>query len=117
MFALALSPDDQRLAAGHGNEVIIHGVGEKKSSRLAKLAGHRDVVQSIVWSPDSRYLATGGYRKVIFWNTADWIPAGELNGLPGRVSALAFSADSRLLITASNAPGDAGEVTLWNTSD
>ena len=91
VFALALSPDDQRLAAGHGNEVIIHGLGEK-SSRLAKLAGHRDVVQSIAWSPDGKHLATGGYRKVILWNTADWTWAGALNGLPGRVSALAFSA-------------------------
>ena len=32
VFALALSPDDQRLAAGHGNEVIIHGLGEKNRS-------------------------------------------------------------------------------------
>ena len=117
VFALALSPDDQRLAAGHGNEVIIHGVGEKKSSRLAKLDGHRDVVQSIAWSPDGKHLATGGYRKVILWNTTDWTRAGELNGLPGRVSALGFSTDSQSLITASNAPGDAGEVTLWNTTD
>ena len=117
VFALALSPDDQRLAAGHGNEVIIHGVGEKKSSRLAKLAGHRDVVQSISWSPDGKHLATGGYRKVILWNTADWTRAGALNGLPGRVSALAFSGDSQSLITASNAPGGVGAVALWNTSD
>ena len=87
VFALALSPDDQRLAAGHGNEVIIHGVGEKKSSRLAKLAGHRDVVQSIAW-PDA-VTATGGYRKVILEHRR-LDPAGELNGLPGRVSALAL---------------------------
>ena len=54
---------------------------------------------------------------MILWNTADWTRAGELNGLPGRVSALGFSADSQSLITASNAPGDAGEVTRWNTTD
>ena len=113
VFALAPSPDGKKLAAGHGNQLIIHSVAEKEAKRLAKLDGHRDVVQSIAWSPDGRHLATGGFRKVILWDTADWTSAGELTDLPGRVTALAFSTENQALITASNEPGQAGEIVLW----
>ena len=72
VLALALSPDNRQLAAGHGNVVTIHNVAEKDQPPLAKLAGHRDAVQSIAWSADGKRLATGGFRKVLLWNTADW---------------------------------------------
>jgi mono/diheme cytochrome c family protein len=117
VFALALSPDDKQLAAGHGNVVTVHNVAEKDKPPATKLTGHRDAVQSIAWSADGKRLATGGFRKVLLWNTADWSLAGEIADLPGRVSAMTFTADSATLVTASNALGQAGEVTLWNVAD
>ncbi|MBC8245677.1 MAG: hypothetical protein H8E20_14955 [Verrucomicrobia bacterium] len=116
VFAIALSPDDQQLAAGHGNVVTVHNVAEKDQPPLAKLTGHRDAVQSIAWSADGKRLATGGFRKVLLWNTADWSSAGEIADLPGRVSAMTFTADSAALVTASNAVGQAGEVALWDVA-
>ena len=113
VFALALSPDDKQLAAGHGNVVTVHNVAEKDKSPATKLTGHRDAAQSIAWSADGKRLATGGFRKVLLWNTADWSLAGEITDLPGRVSAMTFTANSAELVTASNAPGQAGEVALW----
>jgi len=115
VFALAPSPDGQKLAAGHGNQLIIHSVTEKETKHLAKLDGHRDIIQSIAWSPDGKRLATGGFRKVFLWDTANWSQTGKLTTLPGRVTALAFSGDSQTLMTASNAPGQAGEVIVWNS--
>ena len=61
-------------------------------------------------------LATGGFRKVLLWNTADWSSVGEISDLPGRVSAMTFTTDNATLITASNAPGQAGEIALWKTT-
>ena len=116
VFALALSPDDKQLAAGHGNLVTVHNVAEKNKASLAKLTGHRDVVQSIAWSADGNLLATGGFRKVLLWNTADWSSGGEISDLPGRVLAMTFTIDNATLITASNAPGQAGEIALWKTT-
>jgi WD40 repeat protein len=84
---------------------------------LAKLTGHRDAVQSIAWSPDGQRLATGGFRKVLLWNTADWSSAGEIIDLPGRVTAMTFTVSNAALATASNAPGQAGEIALWNVTD
>ena len=117
VFALALSPDDRQLAAGHGSLVTVHNLAEKDKPALAKLTGHRDAIQSIAWSADGKRLATGGFRKVLLWNTADWSPAGEISDLPGRVSAMIFTADNAALATASNAPGQAGEIALWNVAD
>ena len=114
VFALALSPDDRQLAAGHGSLVTVHNLAEKDKPPLAKLTGHRDAVQSIAWSPDGKRLATGGFRKVLLWNSADWSSAGEITDLPGRVTAMTFTPDSATLITASNALGQAGGVALWN---
>lgn len=117
VLALALSPDNRQLAAGHGSLVAIHNLADKDNPPLAKLAGHRDAVQSIAWSPDGKSLATGGFRKVLLWNTADGSPAWEIADLPGRVTAMTFTADSATLVTASNAPGQAAEVALWNIVD
>ena len=91
VFALALSPDDKQLAAGHGNDVTVHNVAEKDKPPATKLTGHRDAVQSIAWSADGKRLATGGFRKVLLWNTTDWSLAGEIADLPGRVSAMTFT--------------------------
>lgn len=117
VFALALSPDDKQLAAGHGNLVTVHNLTEKDKPATAKLTGHLDAIQSMAWSADGKHLATGGFRKVLLWNTADWSPAGEISDLPGRVSAMIFTADNAALVTASNAPGKSGEIALWNVAD
>jgi len=117
VFALALSPDDRQLAAGHGNLVAIHNVADKDQPPPTKLTGHRDAIQSVAWSPDGLRLATGGFRRVLLWNGASLSPAGELTGLAGRVTAMAFTHDNATLVTASNAPGQAAEITLWNVGD
>ncbi|MBE87670.1 MAG: hypothetical protein CMO69_08055 [Verrucomicrobiales bacterium] len=116
VFALMLSPDDQQLAAGCGNQVIVNNFSGKIST-ITKLSGHRDAVQSIAWSPDGKLLATGGFRKVNLWKTANWLLVGEINELPGRVTALTFSLDGRSLISASNASGQKGKISIWNSEN
>lgn len=116
VFALMLSPDDQQLAAGCGNQVIVNNFSGKTSA-VTKLNGHRDAVQSVAWSPDGKLLATGGFRKVNLWKTTDWLLAGVIDELPGRVTALAFSVDGRSLISASNASGQKGKISIWNSDD
>ena len=116
VFALTLSPDDQQLAAAYGNRVVVNNLSTKTLLRK-KLNGHKDAVQSIAWSPDGKLLATGGFRKVNLWDTKDWLLLGEIEELPGRVTALAFSADSRSLISASNASGEKSKISIWNSED
>ena len=114
VLALAISPDDRQLAAGHGNLIAIHNLKDESHSSTTKLTGHFDAVQSVAWSPDGRHLASGGFRRVLLWNSRDWSPKGKITDLPGRVTAMTFTSDSSILVTASNAPGQEAKITLWN---
>ena len=64
MLALAFSPGSQWLAAGlASNSIQIFDVNE--GSLLQTLAGHRDHVQSLVFSPDGALLVSGSRDKTL----------------------------------------------------
>jgi len=115
VLGVALSPDAKRLAIARGSTVVVHDLSQTNKV-VATLAGHRDAVQSIAWSPDGRWLATGGYRKVQLWNSS-LILARELIALDGRVTALQFADDNATLFTADGAPASSGMVRRWKLSD
>ncbi|MDE2679727.1 MAG: hypothetical protein OSB29_00010 [Verrucomicrobiota bacterium] len=115
VLGVALSPDAKRLAIARGSTVVVHDLSQTNKV-VATLAGHRDAVQSIAWSPDGRWLATGGYRKVQLWNSS-LILARELTALDGRVTALQFADDNATLFTADGAPASSGMVRRWKLSD
>lgn len=82
------------------------------------LAGHRDVVYSVAYSPNGRILASGsGDKTVRLWNIAnpaDPMPLGPpLTGHTDIVGSVAFSPDSHTL-----ASGSADKtVQLWNVTN
>lgn len=84
-------------------------------------ASERRVV-SLEHSPDGKLLAIGRYGSV------ELRPAGAepsdpghsartISGLPGKVQAVHFSSDGKLLVTAAGIPGVYGVATLWNVVD
>ncbi len=73
-------------------------------------AAHRDLVQSLAFSPEANLLASGGYRTVKLWRRPDSVPQIALWGARDAVRSLAVSGDGRWV-----AGGDAGgEITLWD---
>lgn len=115
VLALALSPDGRRLAVARGNEIIVHDAAEKDYPIVARFTAHRDAVQALAWSADGRWLASGAFRRVVFWATDSWQAAHEWrDDLSGRVTALVFSADSTRLFIADNVVGQSGVVRVMD---
>ncbi len=73
--------------------------------------GHKDWVQSVIFSPDSKRLASASTdRTVKVWDVANGTLLGTLRGHEGAISAVAFSPDGKWIASAS----DDGSVRLWD---
>ncbi len=60
--------------------------------------GHTKAVDAIAWSPDGRFIASGGWdHSVRLWDATTGTPIQSLSGIRSHVIDLAFSPDSRLL--------------------
>ena len=76
---------------------------------------------ALKFSPDGRKLAAANETALHVWETARWERFALLKGYTGRVSALAFSADSRSLSSAAGdlvlrvwMPGAAASIVVGN---
>jgi RNA polymerase sigma factor (sigma-70 family) len=118
--SVAFSPDGKLLAAGDRD----HGVflwDPASGARLAVLqkppeSGFRstdDAVLAVAFCSDGRLLASARGSHVVLWDVAMRKQVGELQRHRGRVTALAFSPDGKLL-----ASGSADKtVRLWDVAD
>lgn len=102
--AVAYSPDGTALAAGGGTPGVAGEVVLLDAATGAvrhTLAGHRDYVYHLAFSPDGRLLATCGYDRLIrIWETATGKPVSVLREHTEAVFAVAFSPDGKLLASA-----------------
>ena len=102
--ALAFRRDGRALAIAGYKEVQIYDLGQ--SAVTGSLSGPCDVVRSLAYSPDGRWLAAGGgqparFGEVIVWNAATGKLAQTLKGHSDYIYAIAFSPDSKLVATSS----------------
>jgi WD40 repeat protein len=112
--AAAFSPNSKTLAAGRGDGLVtLWNVPVTTSDRGRELRGHKDAIETIAFSRDGRWMATGGAdMKVFLWDLTAREPAAtarELSGHDGRVQIATFSADGHWLFTASGTKDDLGD--------
>lgn len=112
---LAFSPDGRFLASsGTQCDVIVWEVASR--AEYARFLGHTDVIRDVVFSPDSRWLASAcevNDGTIRIWNLAEKREERVLPCHQSAVYSLAFNADGTLL--ASGSMDDT--VRVWNTAD
>ena len=109
VLAMTLSPDEKRLAVAQANAVCVYDLTKPERPLDQKLTGHTEAVQSVAWSPDGHWIATGGFRSLKIWDVATWREVKSLSAsLIGNITALAFGADNTTLFAADGEPGVSG---------
>jgi WD40 repeat protein len=105
---LAFHRDGRRLAVAGSEVVEVWDV--VAHARVQELRGHSLWIYCLSFSPDGKWLATGGFDRTIkLWDTASGEPGLTIFGHKGGVLDLAFSPDSRSLASAS----EDRSVRLW----
>jgi WD40 repeat protein len=103
--SLCFSPDG-RLAASHwdSRKLSIFDWDGRKLKEAHTLAGHRSSVGAVAYSPDGRFLASGGPGGFKVWNAKSLDE--EIWTVDTPATQLAFASDSRTLLAATtNAEG------------
>ncbi|MBM3803000.1 MAG: hypothetical protein FJW26_11925 [Acidimicrobiia bacterium] len=152
VYSVAITRDGAFAACGRANQLWIYHLASGRvvarlvdpSLRLVNPepdAAHRDLVNSLDFSPDGHLLVSGGFRTVKFWRRQTTKPTletdstgGETDPLPvwilertignvddvatlaGRVTALDISPDGALLATGGGVPSRGGELKIWRVS-
>ncbi|KAK5976578.1 Proteasome endopeptidase complex [Trichostrongylus colubriformis] len=92
----------ERLVSGSDDFTMFLWNPSESKSAIARLTGHQQLVNQVVFSPDTRYIASASFDKSVkLWcgKTGKFI--ASLRGHVNAVYQVAWSADSRLLVSGS----------------
>lgn len=108
--SLALTRDGNRLVSNCGGASL--QVWDTASGRVAVEVESTDVPEVLALSPNNRWIAgEDSANSIQIWDATTGKGDAVLQGQKGRVTALAFSPDSKLLASAS---GSDGMAWLWD---
>lgn len=95
----------EKIAVEQNNEV------KRNEPHLYFSTGHTDGVKSIVYSPNEKYIATGGYDKTIrIWDVETGKEIRKFCGHTSSVMSISYTPDGKYIISGS---GD-GTIRIWN---
>ena len=109
--AVDMTSDGARVAAGRANLVQVYDVDS--GLEIVSLGGHKDLIQSVRYSPDARLLAAGSYQIVTVWTAPEGNVLKALAGHVGPVLSMAITPDG---VTAYSG-GQDKTIRAWNLAD
>lgn len=88
VYAVAMAADGHVAAAGRGNrlmlldpvEGVVRGWLSDAAQSTNPVAAHRDLVNSVAFSPDGAWLASGGFREIKLWKRSIAAPGAWVEG-------------------------------------
>jgi hypothetical protein len=104
------SPDGRTLAVASSIGIWLYDA--QNFERAPRLIGENTSASSVAWSPDGRFLASGGIT-VRIWEAATGQLAQTLAGHTGWVRSVAWSPDGRFLASGSQD----NTVRVWDAAD
>ena len=108
VFAVAFSPNGERLATGD-NKGTVQIWDIQKQQVITQLEADMVAAYAVTFSSDGRTLATAGYQgKIKLWAVSDWELLGTLENR-GTVYTVDFSPDGKALANTGHTV-----VTLWS---
>jgi WD40 repeat protein/serine/threonine protein kinase len=116
-YGLAFTPDSQFLAVADWNRLMVFDPKTRKEEYALGAVGDPKKpwmhnIRSIAISPDGRWLASADSSYVRLWDLAKRKEAHTLHGHMGEVTSVAFSSDSKSLVSGSK---DA-TVKIWDVA-
>jgi WD40 repeat protein len=125
--AVAVAPDKSGIAVGRGNQIhVFDGGGTyirtltdpnlKAADGKPVKAAHLSLVESLAYSKDGKYIASGSYTEVKIWDAALGTPKHTVGGFAASVVTMSFSPDSKLLAVGGGAPTEDGEIKVFDVA-
>jgi WD40 repeat protein len=117
IHSVAFSPDGAFVTATGSTGVVQQWSTSDGLAQGAPLTGHIGSVRAVAYSPDGRWIATGGIDNRVILRPRGPGSAHILSGHRDWVNALAFTANSRYLISAGGRTEHAsqdGRILIWD---
>ncbi len=123
IYSLSMTSDGQYVACGRANQVFIYDLPARRlfdrltdrkllqeSAYSKRGVAHRDLVQSLQFSPGGRFLASGGFRTMKLWERGQNRRRQELTAAQGaEVRSIAVSENGGWLAAGL----ETGAINLW----
>jgi WD40 repeat protein len=94
--SLALSPSGKTVAAGLAPGIVRLWDVETGKELLTNLQGHEAALHRVAFTPDGKFLISGGDGQSRVWDAATW---AQVRVLPGSARDLSLTPDGRRLAT------------------